>query len=66
MEPFEYIALGSAALRLLQTLIPQIRDAINGGTLTAEQEADARVTYAASRAAGGDLYSGPEYDLSGR
>lgn len=66
MEPFEYIALASALVQGLKILIPQVRDAINGGALTAEQEAVARATYANMRALGGDLYSGPEYELSGR
>lgn len=66
MEPMEYIALAAAASKLIQSLLPQIRDLIHGGALTPEQEAQARADYAAYRALGGNAYAGPEYDLSGR
>lgn len=65
MEPLEYVMLASAAMNLLEKLVPQIRDAIKGGTLTAEQEAEARAVYERMRSST-DLYSGPEYELSGR
>lgn len=65
MEPLEYIALASAAVNLIEKLVPQIRDAITGGTLSEADEAAARAVYDKMRASS-DLYSGPEYALSGR
>lgn len=66
MDPITIIALASAAFKLIQQSIPAIRDAIHGGQLTPEQEAQARAEYEKLRALAGDAYSGPEYELSGR
>lgn len=62
----EYIAIAAAAAKLIETLVPKIRDAIHSGDLTPEQEAKARADYATYRALGGAAYEGPEYELSGR
>lgn len=66
MNILQAIALAAAATQLLQTYIPIIRDQINGGELTPETEAQARAEYEKLRAAGGQSFSGPEYELSGR
>jgi hypothetical protein len=66
MDPITIIALADAALALIQKAVPAIRDAFAGGEIPVEQQAAVRAKYDALRAAGGDAFSGPEYELSGR
>lgn len=66
MGALEIIALADAAVVFLQKAIPAIRNQFNGGEVTTEQQAEVRRKYEALRAAGGEAFSGPEYELSGR
>lgn len=66
MEPMTILMLASAALKLAKEAIPAIRDAINGGELSAEDEANVRAEYESLRQQLGGEYSGSHWQLSGR
>lgn len=60
------ILAADAAFTFLQKAIPAIRDAYQNGDVSVEKQAEVREKYEKLRAAGGDAFSGPEYELSGR
>lgn len=66
MDPITVMALASAAMALIKQLMPQLRDAINGGDLTPEQEAKARAEYESLRGQLGGEFTGSHWQLSGR
>jgi cell fate (sporulation/competence/biofilm development) regulator YlbF (YheA/YmcA/DUF963 family) len=45
MEPLEYIAIATAALKLYQSLQPQIKALFQSGELSAEQLTEIRARY---------------------
>ena len=66
MEILAIIAMADASLAFLQKAVPAIRDAFAKGEIPADKQQEVRNKYEALRAAGGDAFSGPEYELSGR
>jgi hypothetical protein len=66
MDPITVLALANAAVALAQKAIPVIRDAFASGDIPDEEAAEWRKKYEALRALGGEAYSGPDYELSGR
>lgn len=66
MDPITALAFASAAMSLVKQLLPTIRDAINGGELSVEDEAKARAEYESLRGQLGGEYTGSHWELSGR
>lgn len=66
MDPISALAFASAAMALIKQLLPTIRDAINGGELSAADEAKARAEYESLREQLGGEFSGSHWQLSGR
>lgn len=66
MDPITILALANAAIALAEKAIPVIRDAFASGEIPDEEAAAWRDKYNKLRALGGDAYSGPDYELSGR
>lgn len=62
----EMLALISGLVTLAEQSIPIIREAFKNGDIPDEEAAAWRNKYNALRALGGDAYSGPDYELSGR
>lgn len=66
MEPLEYIALANAALALIESLIPKIRELTLSGAVSVEEQqrlmdkANALVTAVQTG------FTGPEWEQSGR
>lgn len=66
MEPLEYIALANAALALIESLIPKIRELTLSGAVSVEEQqrlmdkANALVTTVQTG------FTGPEWEQSGR
>jgi hypothetical protein len=60
------LALISGLVTLAEQTIPIIRDAFKNGDIPDEEAAEWRDKYNKLRALGGDAYSGPDYELSGR
>lgn len=60
------LALIAGIVSLAEKTIPMIRDAFKNGDIPDEEAAMWRERYNQLRALGGDAYSGPEYELSGR
>ncbi len=66
MDPIAILALANAAAALIEKAIPAIRDAISRGEIPPDKQAQVRSEYEKLRAKGGDAFTGPEYELSGR
>ncbi len=66
MDPLTIILMADAAFTFLNKAIPAIRDAIRRGDVPKEQQAEVRRKYENLRSKGGESFSGPEYELSGR
>jgi len=66
MDPITVITLASAAMALVKQAMPTIRDAINGGQLSAEDEAKVRAEYESLRKQLGGEFTGSHWELSGR
>lgn len=66
MDPLTIMALASATITLVKEIMPQVRDAINGGELSAEDEAKARAEYESLRKQLGGEFTGSHWELSGR
>jgi hypothetical protein len=66
MDPITILSLASAAMALAKQAMPLVRDAINGGQLSAEDEAKARAEYESLRGQLGGEYEGSHWQLSGR
>jgi hypothetical protein len=60
------LALIAGVVALAEKTIPIIRDAFKNGDIPDAEAAEWRAKYNTLRALGGDAYSGPDYDLSGR
>ena len=58
------LALISAGLALLETLIPKIGQLFTSGQITAEEQAAVRARYLALRGLGDAAFTGPEWDVS--
>ncbi len=66
MDIISIIALANAAIVVVEKAVPAIRDAFSRGDIPPEKQAQVRADYEKLRALGGDAFSGPEYELSGR
>ncbi len=66
MDPVTILVMANAVTLLAEKLVPMIRDAFANGDIPASQQAEVRAKYEALRAVGGEAFSGPEYELSGR
>lgn len=62
----ETLLLAGGILALAEKAIPIIRDMFRKGEIPDAEAAEWRRKYAALRALGGEAYSGPDYELSGR
>jgi hypothetical protein len=60
------LALANGVIALAEKAIPVIRDAFASGAIPDAEAAEWRDKYNKLRALGGDAYSGPDYELSGR
>jgi hypothetical protein len=60
----EYIAAATAALNLLEVLIPQIQQLALKGAVTPEQQTALLAKYNSLKNAGDAAFSGPEWNLS--
>lgn len=60
------LALIAGLIGLTEKAIPMIRDAFKNGDIPDDEAAEWRKKYETLRALGGDAYSGPDYELSGR
>ena len=66
MNPIQVLALASAAMQLIRESLPILRDAIKGGEISEDQQAQVLLEYQQLRAIAGEKYQGPEWELSGR
>lgn len=66
MDPITILALADGVFALAAKAVPVIRDAFRSGQIPDEEAAEWRKKYEALRALGGDAFSGPDYELSGR
>ena len=66
MDPLTIIALASDAIKLAQSVVPQIRDMFARGEIQAADQAKVRAAYNSLRVQAGGEYTGPEWELSGR
>lgn len=66
MDPLTVAALASASIKLIQQLMPSIRDALQGGELSAADQSKLRAEYDSLRGQLGNEYQGSHWNLSGR
>lgn len=66
MDPITALALAEGVIALAEKAIPVIRDLFKSGEIPDSEAAEWRDKYNKLRALGGDAYSGPDYELSGR
>jgi hypothetical protein len=59
----EYAAAVSAALTLLEFLLPKIEDAVKRGEVSPEKQKELRDRYNQLRAQGDTAFSGPEWKV---
>lgn len=66
MDPLTILMMASAATKFIREAIPIVKEAIEGGTIPVEKQAEARAEYESLRKASGGEYTGSHWELSGR
>lgn len=66
MDPLTILATASAFTAFIKQAMPIVKEALEGGKIPVEKQAEARAQYESLRQAAGGEYTGSHWELSGR